>query len=331
MKHPTLYPIQKDAKYGYIDQRGICIVSPQYEFATEFNGGVGAAFLDMQLRIVEPSGSAYLIATSVEPCWIGFRENAIAVESGGLSGILDTGGNWIVPPQFTTVHPYDGSTALVENVDGLYGVVDKGGRWLLNPEFTYLTGFSKGCSVCLGRRRPDEDGVYLISSDGTPISANVYAGGYRGRGARIPVCKRTPNGLRYGLVDETGVEVTGFRYTSIEDVGSEKYWGVSLDGQTWGVISNNGDWVIKPSLSWIGRFSEGLFVAASGGTWIGGQLEDAKLGFVNENGDWVIQPCFEDAWEFCEGIAKVVLNPMTPFVKTGYIDLQGEYIWEPSC
>jgi hypothetical protein len=211
------------------------------------------------------------------------------------------------------------------------GVIDHTGKWVIPPQFTWLAGFAKDCDATLATKDPfGSRRVYsLISRTGERIGSDSYAYGYAGGKKVIPVAKECIGGARYGLIDELGNVIVPFEFEQVEGRVYGNYLGATTVGHKWGAIDLQGNWAVLPQFSWIGRYSEGLFVAAKGGRWECGQLAGAKFGYVDLDGQWVIPATFDDAWPFRNGIAGVSFNPMTPQLTTGYIDRTGRYVWEP--
>jgi hypothetical protein len=50
-----------------------------------------------------------------------------------------------------------------------------------------------------------------------------------------------------------------------------------------------------------------------------------RHGYVNRDGKIVIPAKFEAAWEFSKGLARVRIEG-----KEGYINHEGDYVWEPT-
>jgi hypothetical protein len=107
----------------------------------------------------------------------------------------------------------------------------------------------------------------------------------------------------------------------------------AIDGK-WGLVNRQGEWVIQPQFTNARKFSDGLC-----GVYVGGRrdvdycLWDGKYGFINKAGEMVIEPRFDDVFDFEDGVCKVELidgDPADNLSRYGYIDTQGNYIWEPT-
>jgi hypothetical protein len=327
-----LYPVKENDRWGYIDSKGAVIVPLIYSYCDEFAEGMGALFdHDSQLFRVDSQGMMVMLQGNVQPAWSSFREGAVVLERCEQQGLLSASGEWIVPPQFVTVFSFSGGLAKVEATDDCMGAVDHTGKWVIPPQFTWLAGFAKDCDVCIATKDPfgTKKQYSLISRTGERIGCDTFAYGYAGGKGVLPVAKHCVEGLRYGLIDQRGDVIAPFVFEQVEGRVYSDYMGATKVGDKWGAIDLQGNWAVEPKFSWIGRYSEGLFVAAKGGKWEYGQLAEAKFGYVNLDGEWVIPAKFDDAWPFRVGLAEVSFNPMTPEMTSGYIDREGRYVWAP--
>lgn len=89
--------------WGYVDKKNNWVITPQFVYAGQFNGGLAAA------------------------------EN-----NEGLWGFINTKGQWVIAPQFKGVQPFEGDYALVD-YDGVNGaidtnIIDRAGRRVFNLE-----------------------------------------------------------------------------------------------------------------------------------------------------------------------------------------------------
>ncbi len=67
---------------------------------------------------------------------------------------------------------------------------------------------------------------------------------------------------------------------------------------------------------------KGLAVAQQNG-------RNKKYGFINTHGEMVIDPVFHTADSFRNGLASVTIREKKD-IKFGYIDINGDYVWEPT-
>jgi hypothetical protein len=86
------------------------------------------------------------------------------------------------------------------------------------------------------------------------------------------------------------------------------------EGESWGFVDGEGDWIITPQYEDAKHFSDGLSPVKVSGKW----------GYINMEGEMIIHPEFEDAFEFSHRLGSVMVNG-----KYGCIDDRGEMIIKP--
>lgn len=107
----------------------------------------------------------------------------------------------------------------------------------------------------------------------------------------------------------------------------------------YGFINNKGEMVIQPKYDYADYFREGYARVNVGTVW---SLMDSwkrsrlggKWGFIDREGNLVIDTVFDYADPFYKGIARVFVfesrDKDISKAKIGYIDRQGNWVWEPT-
>ena len=72
------------------------------------------------------------------------------------------------------------------------------------------------------------------------------------------------------------------------------------DGDKYGYINRDGEFIIKPSFFIAEPFCEGLARVKTGPT--------SKWGYINTTGSYAFKAKFFDAKDFCDGIARVLVK-----------------------
>lgn len=346
-----LFPIVKDGKWGYMDEKGVVKIEPQYDAAFDFSEGLAC--------VVRYPWRGYIDGTGrivIEPqfTWAGpFREGLAPVlkhrdfygrhpnyyrgtghtlapdvkSEVKQSGLIDSSGKLKPGVPFTTSGVSEGKVLLssrktteVYGVDGkkcehdaeqvcqfsdglaaarkgnLWGYLDHSMKWVIPPSFDDADGFFEG-----------------LAAVGKKTSAPAPQGGRPGR----PQKPETGGKTTWGFIDKTGKQVIAFQF---EDTWrfSEGLASVKVGGK-WGYIDKTGATVIQPAYDYAWPFSEGM----------GRVMVGTKQGFIDKTGKLVIEPKYQPAWEFSNGLARVQIKDADGF-REGYINKQGEYVWEPT-
>ncbi len=161
--------IVSNDKFGYINAAGKIVVPQQYVYNREilgdnlFNEGTARVLLDNKAGLLDSTGKLVLprdfddvqpfseglapvnkkgkwgyadrlqklrIPYTYEYAWP-FRNGIARVKVNGEIGLIDTKGNFIAPPQFTTVTVLSSGFMIVSNSSGYKGLLDSTGAWIL--------------------------------------------------------------------------------------------------------------------------------------------------------------------------------------------------------
>lgn len=142
-----LRAIQRDGKFGFVDNRGRLRIANRYDDVYSFSEGLAAAkirgkwgFISHQDKIaIQP---AYEQVTS-------FAGGFALVRQKGLNGLIDLKGNQVLPARYDNVEVLS-SKRLRITQSNLLGLADANGKVLINPKFDYLEDLNNGY-VIVGR------------------------------------------------------------------------------------------------------------------------------------------------------------------------------------
>lgn len=130
-----------------------------------------------------------------------------AEDSGQLRwGVINTAGKWIVEPRFEAVSTEKNGVTVAKE-GGLYGLLDDSGKWLSEPEFKSIGGFEDGHATA-------------VQEDGTQCKVGIDG-----------KCSGTFTGQ---IVFQTG---------DVYVVAKQK---IGNEGEQYGYLGQNGEWVIPP-------------------------------------------------------------------------------------
>lgn len=191
-------------------------------------------------------------------------------------------------------------------VSGKWGYINTSGQLVINPQFDYADEFHEGrAMICLGKPCSWWDAE---NSD-----------------------------ERWGFIDSAGKIIVTPQYGKAEAF-SEGLAQVCTGGcalksakpASRGYIDKGGKVVIPMQFGIARSFSEGLAQVCVGKCeWVEKEGYSGKFGFIDHSGRFVVNPLYDDVWDFKNGFAKVILGKGDD-AKTGYIDITGKVVWQPS-
>jgi hypothetical protein len=126
-----LAAVRSGNMWGFIDEKGRIVVTPQFYWVSSFSEGFAAVCDDSTLQGYIGKDGNYLIKPKygfAKPFMYGLGE----VKSEGRYGVVDRTGREIVPVEYDDVDRCEGGFTIVE-LDGKYGLFDKAGKKLLEP------------------------------------------------------------------------------------------------------------------------------------------------------------------------------------------------------
>jgi WG containing repeat len=205
-------------------------------------------------------------------------------------------------------------------INETWGFIDVNGKFIIEPQFPRVGRFANGLAPA------QEDGI---------------------------------NGNKYGYIDRAGKFIMPPQFDDAESF-SEGLAAVRMgangygDGGQWGYIDTTGQFVIPPqfqdTIGAVSSFSEGLAAVTIPASQSG---YNGKTGYIDRVGRFVIPPRFNSgAGSFINGLAYVdimfekstknrLISTLAPESfsnvnyeslyrggKFGYIDHQGEFVWE---
>ncbi|HVQ39627.1 MAG TPA: WG repeat-containing protein [Pyrinomonadaceae bacterium] len=255
--------IGKD-RYAFIDKDGKFIGTPgflfvQWGFGSESGWTDDVTLVrtaDDQIGILNGSGKV-LIADKVDEIgWDDFTDGLAPAATGGRWGYISPKGEWVIAPQFESVHGFVDGLAPVESGQR-WGLIDRSGKFVVNPQYDHIFGVS--------------DGYAIFES---------------GKGS-IPGCPKYC--ANYGFISTKGQVVVDAKfvqhpnpdgsYSSPVRAFSEGLAAVKTD-DGWGFIDPTGKMVINPQFDEVGSFQDGLtFVKVLG-----------KEAYITKTGAFVIDP-----------------------------------------
>lgn len=345
--------VEVDGKWGFINSTGKLAIEPKFDQVIEFDEGlapvrIGAminkpkaalfgligrwAYIDQAGRtVIEREGNSFsegLATVLVRGKWKteSGLEGTLTKERGRY-GVIDKDERMIVPPKYSLINPFSEGLAVFCEQDltasnAKYGYLNTTGEVAIEPRYDAAFDFSEGLALVV-----DSGKGAFINRAGEVVLHVPYAVAPSFGEGIVPA--KVKEEQKWGYIDKTGRLVIPFKFDRAMTF-SEGYAGVVEDGKI-GYINRKGEYVIKPRFpyysTWktpFGRRYNPFFSSFSEGV-APVMTEKLKWGYIDKKGEFVIKPKFDLAGQFTEGFAKVAVGD-----KLGYINKQGDYIWEPT-
>lgn len=280
-----------------------------------------------------------------------FGDNTICVRHGRLWGILNSAGEYVIEPQFSSIKPLENGPAIF-SIKNKYGLISTYSKIITPAKYDHLYKIDganliecrlNGKSGILNYEGNKitplkyeeiyeyENGLAavklnnkwgFIDSEGEEQiipQYDVLGRGFRNGIAIVGLCEDIY--VSYGLINTKGEQITPLKYSKIYDwlhlgyaiVEFGGYWleGIRYDGNK-GVINSNGEEIVPPIYSEVSRIYNGMIRVN----------KDGKYGFYDQLGNMVIPAIYENADdEFHEGLVWVKKEG-----KYGYINKNGDEI-----
>lgn len=248
-----LAPVKKGGKWGYINTSGELVIACNYEYASEFSGGLAAVkengkygFIDSTGALIIPCtyGNAWSFTdglsliyqdgkagymdkneTVVIPCQyqqgVSFINGIAFVKLNDKWGCIDTNGEFIVPATYDSIS-YFGEDSFVVNQEGKYGIIDISGKVIIpcEMEYDFLSGLSEGFARAYLKNGDSLLGSYMwgiIDENACEVHPcdmdYQHISSFKNGLARV----QEKNDYNYGYIDYYGNEIIPCQYQQAED------------------------------------------------------------------------------------------------------------------
>ncbi|MFI5666290.1 WG repeat-containing protein [Streptomyces sp. NPDC051704] len=237
---------------------------------------------------------------------------APAADDEGRWGYVDHRGAWLAAPTLAYTGVFDGDgLSRFRTRDGHWGYAGTDGIPVIPATLTEAGVFREG----LAAARTEAGAGFIDTSGGFVIRPRYAAAGPFAPNGLAGV--RTEEGGRCGYVDRTGRTVIAPRFDGAKPFGPDGVAPVRV-GDLWGLIDENGEWIVEPSFSILGSFdANGLAFV------LGGSVGSRFRGFLNARGEVVIEAGDRLSQDFRCGLVR-----FDDGYAHGYLDATGEEVIE---
>lgn len=152
--------------YGFVDNQGYQVISPQYESVSEFSECLATIRRNRKYGVINTNGG--MVIHPQFDFIASFSEGYASFEQNHRSGYLDTKGRIVIKPQFYFADIFHEDLARVQvSRNGKWGYIDKSGMFLIAPQFDFGGSFKRGIAQArIGERWGyiDRSGNFLWST-----------------------------------------------------------------------------------------------------------------------------------------------------------------------
>jgi hypothetical protein len=314
----TLFLVQKNGKVGFINKAGQIIIDLEFDGASLFSEGIARVFYKDKVGCIDTKGN--LVIPIQYEDMREFSEGFAVVTVNDKQGYINKKGEIIIPPIFYAADSFQNGFAIVrEDMFTEGSFINKEGRTILTKRVSLTSAY---CEELINCKEDEKWGYMNISGEIVvkPIFAYAYPF-YEGKAAVEPIpLKRKRDEHFYGFINKNGEMIIPPIYQGSDLKFSEDLCAVA--NNEFGYIDPKGELVIPYQFYLGDHFSEGMACVQI--------TEDGKYGFINKEGSFIVRPIFDSADAYNNGLAAVYLGKRFDKTLFGYINKDGDYIWEPS-
>ena len=294
--------VQKNGKYGFINQQGVLVIACKYNFAFDFSEGLACVQKSKRYGAIDKTGKIIIPFhyTRLFPFKNGFAQ------IGGKLKIT----SWEEPSDDDTFSV--GATISVMDTPDLKFIDKKNNLYQMGD-------YSKIPVELQNQLYPDGMARNFITSPQTVYYQNAkneyivkgkyYYGEFFNEGLAAVTIKNGTENL-CGFIDKTGKEVVKPQYEDVKDFYNG-FACVQKNG-LWGFIDKTGKLVIPCQFSDYGYFIHGA-------AWV---EKNGKNALIDTNGKFLIEPTLGYGNRFHQETLGLIQ------VNEGFIDMKGRKYWE---
>lgn len=247
--------------WGYINNKGLFVIPPQYAAADEFqSNGLAVVQLGDLVGLINQLGQ-FVVAPQYSAINQFSESRAVVYDQQGAM-VINEAGQVLTTKAYNYINSYHDGRAVFSDSDAqgnyLYGYLDLQGREVLPLQYQSAGDFLGGKAVV----QLQENQYALININGEKLAIYNYAFvGNLGEGLLTYKTNPAFEG-KYGYIDEQGRVVLKTQYaTASQFQAGRAVVNISADfnNNQYGVIDQQGNFIIKPEFNDILYLGEGRF------------------------------------------------------------------------
>lgn len=308
----------KEAGYwGYINEKGVFKIAPQFKKCFEFSeDGLAPVLFGDQYQFINTQGKIFYTEVSKFELLTGFfgiggtkgfNNGVVPIKVKDQWGFLNTSGKVVIQPKYEKITEFHegyawgerGGKSYILNIDGLETPI-------ADVDIKEVKHFSEGLAPFYSADKRsgfiDTNGKVVIPA--TFSTVGYFKGGY--------AWAKTNEGI-IGYINQKGEWIILPQYEAANDFDPQSKMARARKNGEWLYI-NESNIALNMKLDSYGDFAEGLCYGKQG----------KEVGFFDKNGTWVITPQFEAVRDFKNGFA-AAKNAGS----WGIIDKTGKWVISP--
>jgi len=303
-----IWAILKD-KCVLIDRAGKVLIEPLFDKCINFSEGLAGVAIAGKWGFVNEQ---YRLAIPLQFEEVGFfKDNVTKVKERGKWGIIDRTGKLLVPPGYDSIDIFSPASPDLFKVslNGKWGLIKVDGALVVNIDLDDI-GYPQLAGVLIMRNNKQG----LIDITGKILIPPVYDRIEWLAEKQIAVVM--VNGL-YGITNSNGQElitpqfdfITSRDFASLDvaraGMRSPKCTSKQCSVLKYGIITVEGNSLIKPTYDYISEFHDGVARINIGGDCSGSSCFEGKWGVIDTGGKFLIKPEM-DSISFLYGPAFII-------------------------
>jgi len=207
--------VQKNWKWGYINEKMENIIAPEYDDAKPFSDGYAAVKKAGKWGYIDPANKP--LCDFIYDRAYRFHDGYAVVEKDGLRGAINRSGELMIPIKYKRLGRFGDGLFPASNDEKVWFFIDTHDVPHLQNNYIFAYSFDNGAAVVRNKEGRcgaiDKNGKILIPFDYAELSnfsGKFYA---YGEGSR-------PDNIYYGFMDQNGKKLTSPKFTDAQVVDS---------------------------------------------------------------------------------------------------------------
>lgn len=307
-KNTDLFPIRIDKKWGYITNKGVLIIKPQYDRAHSFSENLASVKINEKTwAYIDADG---VVVFKIDTQYAGdFKNGRALIDTGGRKyGYINKKGDVVIPAIYISADDFSNGFARVSVREGESFYIDSNGQNVFKQFFSDCGTFNEGYAIVRGF----DNVKYVINTFGNRVEMQK---GFLVTGSEVSC------GIIIGMYNELDAfynlktkDMVCFDRPTVVFGFSNGYsvFSTELKGEgLYGLMDVKGRIIIEPVYEDLGQVSDGLLLFG----------KDGKYGFIDLQENVVIPNAFLSVLPFVNGMA--VVNPRDG-IDGGYVNKKGQ-------